>query len=43
MDPDLERVRAEILERIERVETTLLQEFRKWAISFLWANEKDTE
>ena len=25
---------TELLERIERVETTLLREFRKWAVSF---------
>ena len=29
-----ERVRLEILERTEKVETTLLREFRKWGISF---------
>jgi hypothetical protein len=28
------RVRLELLERTEKVETTLLKEFRKWAISF---------
>ena len=29
-----ERVRLEVLERTEKVETTLLKEFRKWGISF---------
>jgi inactivated superfamily I helicase len=29
-----ERVRLEVLERAEKVETTLLKEFRKWGISF---------
>jgi len=31
---DLEFLKTELLERIERSETTLLREFRKWAISF---------
>ena len=30
----LEATQEMLLERIERMETTLLQEFRKWAISF---------
>jgi len=30
----LEAPQEMLLERIERMETTLLQEFRKWAISF---------
>ncbi len=29
-----ERMRLEVLERTEKVETTLLKEFRKWGISF---------
>ena len=31
---DLNALEIRMLERIERVETTLLKEFRKWAISF---------
>jgi hypothetical protein len=31
---ELQDVRTELLERIEKVETTLLREFRKWAVSF---------
>ncbi len=31
---DLEALENRLLERIERSETTLLREFRKWAISF---------
>ncbi len=31
---DLEFLKNELLERIKRSETTLLREFRKWAISF---------
>ncbi len=30
----LDASRTELLERIEKVETTLLREFRKWAVSF---------
>jgi hypothetical protein len=30
----IERLHMESLERTEKVETTLLKEFRKWAISF---------
>ncbi len=30
----LQEVRTELLERIEKVETTLPREFRKWAVSF---------
>lgn len=30
---DLEEVKEKLLERIEKTETTLLREFRKWAIS----------
>ena len=32
--PDLEALQVTLLERIEKTETTLLREFRKWAISF---------
>ena len=31
---DLEAFKETLLERIEKTETTLLREFRKWAISF---------
>ncbi|MGC2110505.1 MAG: hypothetical protein WA655_13365 [Candidatus Korobacteraceae bacterium] len=31
---DLEALKVELLERIEKTETTLLREFRKWAVSF---------
>ncbi len=31
---DLEEVKETLLERIGKTETTLLREFRKWAISF---------
>jgi len=31
---DVLEVRNELLERIEKVETTLLRELRKWAVSF---------
>lgn len=31
---DLEALQVTLLERIEKTETTLLREFRKWAISF---------
>ena len=31
---DLEVLKETLLERIEKTETTLLREFRKWAISF---------
>jgi len=31
---DLDALETRLLERIEKVETTLLKEFRKWAISF---------
>lgn len=31
---DLDAFETKILERIERTETTLLKEFRKWAVSF---------
>lgn len=31
---DLADLKEELLERIEKTETTLLREFRKWAISF---------
>ena len=31
---ELETFRTELLERLEKTETTLLREFRKWAISF---------
>jgi len=31
---DLNALEIRMLERIEKVETTLLKEFRKWAISF---------
>jgi len=31
---DLEALQVTLLERIEKIETTLLREFRKWAISF---------
>jgi hypothetical protein len=31
---DLEVLETRLLERIEKTETTLLREFRKWAISF---------
>jgi hypothetical protein len=31
---DLEALQVALLERIEKTETTLLREFRKWAISF---------
>lgn len=31
---DLDALETRLLERIERTETTLLKEFRKWAISF---------
>jgi hypothetical protein len=31
---ELEALETRILERIERSETTLLREFRKWAVSF---------
>ena len=31
---ELQDARTELLERIEKVETTLLREFRKWAVSF---------
>lgn len=31
---DLAELRTELLERIEKTETTLLREFRKWAVSF---------
>ena len=31
---DLDILKSELLERIEKTETTLLPEFRKWAISF---------
>ena len=31
---DLEALKETLLERIEKTETTLLREFRKWAISF---------
>ena len=31
---ELQEVRTELLERIEKVETTLRREFRKWAVSF---------
>jgi hypothetical protein len=31
---DLEALETRVLERMERVETTLLKEFRKWAVSF---------
>jgi hypothetical protein len=30
---DLDALETRLLERVERVETTLLKEFRKWAIS----------
>jgi hypothetical protein len=30
----LDALETRLLERIEKVETTLLKEFRKWAISF---------
>jgi hypothetical protein len=30
----LDDLKTELLERIEKVETTLLREFRKWAVSF---------
>ena len=31
---DLETLETRLLERIEKTETTLLREFRKWAVSF---------
>ena len=31
---DLADLKEELLERIEKTETTLLREFRKWAVSF---------
>jgi hypothetical protein len=31
---DLDALETRLLERVEKVETTLLKEFRKWAISF---------
>jgi hypothetical protein len=31
---DLESLEVKLLERIEKTETTLLREFRKWAVSF---------
>jgi len=31
---DLNALETKLLERIERTETTLLREFRKWAVSF---------
>ena len=31
---DLEVLETRLLERIEKTETTLLREFRRWAISF---------
>lgn len=31
-DDELQIVKNELLERIEQVETTLLKEFRKWAV-----------
>jgi hypothetical protein len=31
---DLETLENRLLERLERSETTLLREFRKWALSF---------
>lgn len=31
---DLADLKEEVLERIEKTETTLLREFRKWAVSF---------
>lgn len=31
---DLDALETKLLERIEKTETTLLREFRKWAISF---------
>lgn len=31
---DLESLATKLLERIEKTETTLLREFRKWAVSF---------
>jgi hypothetical protein len=31
---DLEGLEVKLLERIEKTETTLLREFRKWAVSF---------
>lgn len=30
----LDGLREELLERLEKTETTLLREFRKWAVSF---------
>jgi len=31
---ELQEIRTELLESIKKVETTLLREFRKWAVSF---------
>ena len=31
---DLDALETHLLERVEKTETTLLREFRKWAISF---------
>lgn len=31
---DLDALETRLLERIEKTETTLLREFRKWAVSF---------